>query len=152
MSKTYKTVFVLWGERFEETTAAIFVTELRNAGLRVKVVGLTPRRISGTYGLALVPDLSLDEAVTIASEARALILPSPVRVLKRLRNDPRLSLLFQQAQANRAVVVVGAFDEKDVQALNPFSPERDEIIVYPAREELVIFAQELAGFLSAAQS
>ena len=33
-------VFVLWGSQFDEAPATIFITEFRNAGLRVKVVGL----------------------------------------------------------------------------------------------------------------
>ena len=36
-------IFVLWGNGFDEAMTAIFVTELRRAGLRVKVVGLTQR-------------------------------------------------------------------------------------------------------------
>jgi putative intracellular protease/amidase len=150
MPKAYDTVFVLWGERFEETTAVIFVTELRNAGIRVKVVGLTAQRISGTHGIALVPDISLEEAVAAAAQASAVILPGTVRSLKRLRDDPRLGILFRQAQANGAVMVVSAFDEQDLPALAPFVWERNQIMIYPASEDLAGFVRDLTNFLSTA--
>lgn len=33
-------IFVLWAANFDEAAASVFVSELRNAGLRVQVVGL----------------------------------------------------------------------------------------------------------------
>ena len=69
MRKLNDYVLVLWAERFDEAAATIFVTVLREAGLRVKVVGLTPPPVSGAHGLALVPDLSLDQALPLAALA-----------------------------------------------------------------------------------
>ncbi len=65
MPRTQDYVFVLWGDRFEEVAATIFVAELRQAGLRVKVVSLTRRRVNGGHGLALLPDLTLEEALPV---------------------------------------------------------------------------------------
>ena len=61
-------IFVLWASEFEETTATIFVTELRQAGLPVKIVGLTRRISKGAHGLALVPDITLEQAIPLASQ------------------------------------------------------------------------------------
>ena len=72
MTKPVQYVFVLWGKGFYEASATIFVTELRRAGLRVKVVGLTQRRTSGAFGLALVPDVTLDQILLAASHARGV--------------------------------------------------------------------------------
>ncbi|NJN98486.1 MAG: DJ-1/PfpI family protein [Anaerolineales bacterium] len=72
-------VFVLWADQFEEAPATIFVTELREAGLRVKVVGATPAPISGLHGLALVPDLTLDQALTLLAQVICLIIPQTGR-------------------------------------------------------------------------
>ncbi len=46
MSDYQNYVFVLWGEQFDELAAVVFVTELRDIGLCVKIVGLTLRRIN----------------------------------------------------------------------------------------------------------
>ena len=56
MSKPDNYIFVLWADKFEEVTATVFITELRKAGLRAKLVGLTRQQTSGAYGLALAPD------------------------------------------------------------------------------------------------
>ena len=66
MSKTTSTIFVLWGHHFDEAVTAIFVTELRTAGVRVKVVGLEARTSAGAHGLSLVPDLALGQLPRLA--------------------------------------------------------------------------------------
>jgi hypothetical protein len=150
MSKFSDYVFVLWGDQFEEVAATIFVTELREAGLRVKVVGLTPRRISGAYGLALVPDLTLDQALSLAAKAVCLVIPYRSRGLKRLKNDPRLRDFFSRVQANKARFVIGQLNGDDLANLDLFPISADNVVVYPDKEELVEFARELAGSLSSA--
>ena len=47
MSQFGDYIFVLWGNGFDETTATIFITELRRVGLPVKLVGLSQRRSAG---------------------------------------------------------------------------------------------------------
>ena len=49
-------VFVLWGAQFDEAPATVFVSELRNAGINVKVVGLHGQHITGAHGISLKPD------------------------------------------------------------------------------------------------
>ena len=63
MSDTKKYVFVLWGDGFDEATATTFVTELREVGLPVKIVSLTAHQPKGKRGVALVSDLTLDQAL-----------------------------------------------------------------------------------------
>lgn len=144
MAKYQPYVFVLWGEGFREVEAAIFVTKLREAGLRVKVVGLTPYQPSGAYGLALVPDLSLDQALPLAARAIGVIIPATLPGLKRLQNDPRAGDFFRQADLHQARFILGAMDQTEVARLEwfPFSEER--VTFYPPCENLVVFAQELA--------
>jgi hypothetical protein len=149
MPKSRDYVFVLWGDKFEEATATIFVTELRKAGLRVKVVGLTAQRTSGVHGLALVPDLTLDQALPLAAEAICLIIPYTSRGIKRLKNDPRLRKFFSRARTNRAKIVIGQLNGIDIAEVGLF-PSTNNLLIYPDSEGLVGFARELAGMLSSA--
>lgn len=147
MSKQPTYVFILWGDDFEETPATIFVTELREAGLRVKVVGLTPQRINGAHGLALLPDLSLDQALPLAAQTICLIIPATAAGLKRLTNDPRLPDLCHRAQANQAKFIIGPLNPTDLTASDLFPPTAD-VITYPASETLIPFARDVAGRLA----
>ena len=149
MSKIHNYVFVLWGEKFEEDAAAIFVTELRRAGLRVKVVGLSPQHINGAHGLALVPDLTLDQALSLAGYTTCLIVPYKFRGIKRLANDPRLQKFFAQALANQSRFVFGPVCNGDLVAsgLLPESAVND-VIFYPEHDNIVEFARKLAGSLT----
>ncbi|MCP4289824.1 MAG: DJ-1/PfpI family protein [Gammaproteobacteria bacterium] len=133
-------IFVLWGDHFEEAVATIFVTELRKAGLRVKVVGLSQRRTRGAHGLSLVPDLTLEEALPLANRTACLIIPCPATGLNRLASDPRLADFLHQAQANQATIVVG---NGPIQSdLLPMIPT--QVTRYPGQEDLVAFAREVA--------
>ena len=147
MPKARDYIFVLWGDQFEEITAVIFITKLREAGLRVKVVGLTSRKICGAHGLALVPDLTLDQALSLAARTICLIVPYPSHSLKHLTNDPRLCEFFDQAQANGAKFVIGSLNGTNITDLE-LLPNPDRIIVYPDDEALVEFAGKLVGLLS----
>jgi len=148
MSKLQKYVFVLWGDGFDETTATIFVTELRKAGLRVKVVGLTRQQTSGAYGLALVPDYTLEEALPLTAQTRCLIIPCPLRIARRLKNDPRLGHFICQIQSHRTRFVIGQLNGADPRDLGLYSLSLDDVTVYPEGDGLAAFAREIAASLS----
>jgi hypothetical protein len=150
MPKPKDYVFVLWGNEFDEASATIFVTELRRAGLCVKVVGLTHRRANGIYGLALVPDLTLDEALPLAPYVMGAIIPCKSPRVKQLRDDPRLREFFCQAHAHKARFVIEQLDETSMADLRLFPITPDNVIIYSDKENLVEFARELAGLLSTA--
>jgi hypothetical protein len=141
MSKAKDYTLVLWGEQFDEAAAAIFITTLREAGLPVKVVGLTPRRLNGAHGLALVPDLTLSQALLLVDQTICVVIPRVTIGLKRLMNDPRLLELLRQAAVNQASLVVSHGAECDLANVAGVSAH---INVYPGREDLVDFATELA--------
>lgn len=149
MAKTGDYIFVLWGKGFEEVVAAIFVTRLREAGLRVKIVGLTPRRISGSHGLALVPDLTLDQALSLAAQVICLMIPYSAYGLKQLKHDPRVRDLFNQALANQARLVVAQLNETDLAGLGLLpAPAGAQLMTYLHNYiELIEFAGRLAELL-----
>lgn len=146
MSKNRDYVFVLWGDQFEEIAATIFVTELRAAGLRVKLVGLTPPPISGLHGLVLTPDLTLDQALPLTSNTICVVIPCRSLILKRSGNDPRLREFLERAQAYQAKLVIRRSNETNEVDRVLFSAI-GQVMVYPSNEDLIEFTLELAGFL-----
>lgn len=100
--------FVLWADRFDEVAAVVFVAELRRAGLRVRLVGLPGPGFVGIHGLALSPDLTLDEALAQAAHLACLVAPCDPPALARAANDPRLAELLEAAAALDAPVYAGS--------------------------------------------
>lgn len=147
MSTAEEYIFILWGNGFDEAMVAVFVTELRRVGLKVKIVGLTQRHSSGTFGLTLIPDLTLEEALSLADKAICLVIPYASSGSNRLGNDPRLGEFFQQAQANQAKFVVEQLDETD---LGLFPLNIDKIMIDPQSEDLIKIARRMAHSLSQA--
>lgn len=145
MSKSSEYIFVLWASDFEEKVAATFVAELRQAGLLVKVIGLTPGVLSGAHGLALVPDLPLSKALALAAQTSCIIIPTTPTHLAPLKNDPRLGELLERAYAHGARFVVGSpiYADKTITAVIPAPAE--EITLYPEGQGLSLFVHELIG-------
>jgi len=146
MTKSNDYIFVLWGAGFDEAAAAIFITELRKAGLLVKVVGLHSGQISGANGLALLPDLTLGKALTLAVRVICVVIPYGSPDSNQLRIDPRLGKFFAQTQANKAKFVVKQSDETTIAGLDLFP--KNGVINYPEDESLVEFVRELARSLA----
>ncbi len=147
MSKLNKYIFVLWGDRFEEATAAVFVTELRKAGLLVKVVGLNSRQISGANGLILLPDLTLGKALPLAPYAVCVVIPYSLPDLKSLKTDPRLQKFIALARANTARFVIKLSNGAAVANFDLLSSK--QTISYPEDgQKLVGFVRTLARSLT----
>jgi transcriptional regulator GlxA family with amidase domain len=140
-------IFVLWGDQFEALAATAFVTELREAGLKVKLVSFDRARITGNHGLTLVPDLTLEQILPLASKTISVIIPSGSLGAKLLENDPRLADFFRQAHSSGAQFVIG--QASNLTNMNFFPPSIDNITTYPDREDLIPFARQLATSLSA---
>lgn len=134
-------VFVLWATNFDEAAASVFVSELRNAGLRVQVVGLHGQQIAGAHGLVLGVDRLLDDALRYAGQARCLVIPASLRSLATYEDDPRLRQFIEQVQTAGARIVAADDDYAAVQLL----PESVE--VYPPGEDVFQFARQLARSL-----
>lgn len=147
MAKRTHYNFVLWADHCEETAATIFITELRKAGLRVKVVGLSRKQATGVFGMALVPDLTLEQALPLAAQTRCFIIPCSLQVAQRLKNAPHLQAFLDQARANRAKFVIGQTSGGHWDNLG-LPAARDEVVVYPdSSEALMIFARDMAASL-----
>lgn len=147
MFKIQDYIFVLWGNQFDSLAATVFLTQLREAGLRVKLVSLARQSTTGTYAVTLVPDLTLEQALPLANKAKGVIIPCGSLAPPQLLNDPRLEDFFRQAQAGGAKFVMGQTSNLAFDSL--FPPLSDhQIVIYPADEDLVSFARQLAILLS----
>ena len=148
MGRSQPIVFVLWSHHFEEAPAVIFVSELRQAGLCVKVVSLQGRPMAGIHGLALVSDMTLGQALPLAGKASCVVMPCTTRQVTQLRSDPRLTDFFQQTAANHALFVIGqdqtGIDDATQHALTAWG----QVIRYPTVETLVLFVRELVNELA----
>lgn len=108
MARAQPTIFVLWGEHFDEAAAVLVVTTLRAAGLRVKIVGLGGRCVKGQHGLGLLADLTLDQALAQAEQALCVVIPCTPPIFQRARDDPRVGEFLEKVRQAR--VVVGKLD------------------------------------------
>lgn len=97
-------IFVLWGEHFDELAAVAFVTLLREAGLLVKVVGLSRQVAGGAHGLRLLHDLTVEEATRLIDYVRILVIPCSHVGGQLLTNDPRIRQLVQQVCRRHALL------------------------------------------------
>lgn len=146
MPKFSDTVFVLLGDWFDEVVAAVFVTELRGMGLRVKTISLAPR-VSGSHGLVLAPDLTLEQSLPLISKAICLVIPHSLADIRHFRNDPRVYQLFHLAHANGAKFVLKPFNGADTVDFGLPSIPPDNLFICPDNEELISFARATAGML-----
>lgn len=87
-------IYVLWGDGFDELTAVIAITLLRQAGHHVKLVGLRRQPIAGAYGVMLVPEIGLDEALSKAATFCGLVVPCAEAGWQRLQLEPRVGQLL----------------------------------------------------------
>lgn len=141
-------IFVLWGDQFEELAATVFVTELREVGLRVKLVSFNRQKITGTHGLTLHPDFTLDQALPLARDAIAVIIPCGSLGAKQLEEEPYLVDFFRQAHANNAQFVMGHVNTSNLADMDLFPPAMsNHISTYPENEDLVNFARQMAASL-----
>lgn len=144
-----KIVFVLWADRFDETLAALFVAELRKAGLRVKLVSLAGQPSSGVYGVTLVPDLTLEQALPLARYATAVVIPCGAAGFSRLQNDPRMAEFLVQTSQVGATFVVNQSGVADLESFHWTNASLPKVVVYADRAETMDAVREVVGSLVA---
>lgn len=154
MPKNRGCILVFWGKSFDEATAALFVTELRQAGLRVKVVGLNGRSPRGAHGLSIVPDWTVTQAQNCLESINLIVLPCDTNLWHRVANDPRVTQLIDTVQANGGELIVS---EQSVPSTKPvISVEQNLFAKCPARypkiDRLLPFLQHLIQNLLSTQN
>jgi 4-methyl-5(b-hydroxyethyl)-thiazole monophosphate biosynthesis len=89
-----KTVLVLFAEGSEELEAISIVDILRRAEIAVTLAGLESGPLRGSRGTVLMPDTTLDEAITHSYDM--VVLPGGQPGTNNLKADPRVLKLVQQ--------------------------------------------------------
>lgn len=147
-------IFVLWGSNFNEAVAAIFVTELRQAGLRVKVVGLDGELPVGSYGLALAPDMPLSQALPLANRTICVIAPCDAQQWRRIQHDPRLTDFVAQVQQRGGWLITEPVQQDYTITWTVHPPTLDvyaagaaDVINHTPPTQLTSFVRQLAGSL-----
>ncbi len=151
MKRKLNYVFVLWGEGFEEAVAVTFVTELRNVGLCVRMVGLSGKYAPGKYGLTLHTDITLTTALELADGTKCIIIPADSSLLHRAANDPRITELFLRAHTNQAHFVIRGLEALQVPPFHTMTLRASKVtpyITYMESQDLGILACTIAHTLA----
>lgn len=86
-------VLVLLAEGFEEIEAVTVIDLLRRAGIDVSAASLGPRRVTGSHGIGIEADITLDEAR--AGDYDMVVLPGGMPGAAHLREDARVIALVR---------------------------------------------------------
>jgi hypothetical protein len=150
MTKARPLVLVLWGDQFDEAAAALFVSNLRRAGIRVRVVGVDGRMASGRHGLQMVADLTLHRAMSLSQTVTHVVLPCAATQFHRLREDPLVTQLLERIAAAGAQFLIstnpGGCAGCDMLPLPATAPPLplERLKVYP-EADLTEFTNGMAG-------
>ncbi len=141
-------IFVLWGAQFDEIAAAIFITQLRDIGLRVKVVSPARKKMLGEYGVGLFSDNTIERALRFLPKVVSIVIPCGLKGAETLQ-DERFSKLFEEAHSNQIKFLISDIPKDTLNALSifPSSMQQDDFIIYPEHEQLIDFVHELPQWL-----
>jgi 4-methyl-5(b-hydroxyethyl)-thiazole monophosphate biosynthesis len=102
-----KTVLVLFAEGSEELEAISIVNILRRAEIAVTLAGLETGPLRGSRGTILMPDTTLDEAITHSYDM--VVLPGGQPGTNNLKADARvLKLMQKMSQQGKYVAAICA--------------------------------------------
>lgn len=91
-------VLVPLADGFEEIEAVTVVDVLRRAGVEVCTAGLAALRVTGSHGIVVEADATLD---AVGAEAfDMIVLPGGLPGATRLRDDPRILSLLRETLAD----------------------------------------------------
>jgi 4-methyl-5(b-hydroxyethyl)-thiazole monophosphate biosynthesis len=103
-------VCVLFAEGFEELEAVTIVDVLRRAGVETVSVGVTARDVTGSHGITLRADTTLEQATTSGRPWDMVVLPGGMPGASNLRDDARVQALLaaQHAGGGRIAAICAA--------------------------------------------
>ena len=103
-------ILVVITQGFDEAGTVTLISTLRQAGLCVKSLAMTNGLIDGTYGICVMPDLTLSDLDNLSKTTvvRAVILPESEQCLARLEVDPRLHYFLRKVLSLGGNIVVNA--------------------------------------------
>jgi protein deglycase len=100
-------VLVPLAQGCEELEAVTVIDLLRRAGITVDSAGLDDRPVRASRGTVLIPDITLDEALT--RDYDMVVLPGGLPGADHLKNDPRvIELVTRMAQQDKFTAAICA--------------------------------------------
>lgn len=97
-----KRVLIPLAEGFEEVEAVTLIDVLRRAGVTVVTAGLKAGAVSGSHGVAVVPDTTLEAVV--ADRFDMMVLPGGLPGTTHLDEDPRVHALLKRLEGEGGYV------------------------------------------------
>ncbi len=88
-------VYVLLAPGFEEAEALVPVDLLRRAGVETATVSITGKSVTGSHGIAVTADISLDQVDL--DRAEMVVLPGGGTGVQNLGADPAVEQLVREA-------------------------------------------------------
>lgn len=95
-------VYVFLAKGFEELEALAPVDVLRRAGVQVKTVGVTGKRVSGSHGISINCDITIYEATF--EELDGIILPGGMPGTTNLEKDETVNKFIDYAAGNGKII------------------------------------------------
>ena len=95
-------IYVFLAKGFEELEALAPVDVLRRAGVTVKTVGVTGKRVSGSHGISVNCDITVNEATF--DELDGIILPGGLPGTTNLEADERVQRFIDYAAENGKII------------------------------------------------
>lgn len=88
-------VYILLGEGFEEIEALAPADLLRRAGIRTALVGVSGQAVTGSHGISVTADLTLDQVRP--EELEMLVIPGGSKGVESLRRSRDALILISRA-------------------------------------------------------
>jgi putative intracellular protease/amidase len=135
-------VLILIADQFAEVTVIACLTALRERGLRVLLVGVTPGLVRGCQGVMVQPDATLGQLAQYAQiQSRLFILSGGARCAVHLLTDPRVHRLIEVVwQAGGGVAALHGAEQIAVQME---LDRREGCFWMQGGEETAVFAERL---------
>jgi len=141
-------IFILWDEGFEEEEALLFVTELREQGLRTKLLGFAVGNVPGRYGITLACDMALSEALPLVEQTVCVVIPGHAAFARILAAHPPLACFLRAVHSHGARLITNrAVATAETYAALPGL--EDAIEICPGLAELPSYAMRLAQSIHA---
>ena len=100
-----RSTIILITTGFDEDSTVICLKYLRQAGVPVKLVGLTAGSITGEHGLIVRPDCSL-ESLDQEDEPYLIVVPGKVESTKSILADPRFHKMIQSLPQQHGLLAI----------------------------------------------
>lgn len=138
------TILVLCCFRCDEIATVAFASLLRQAGIRVKLIGLEGRSCVGRSGIVLKNDRTLDGALQANEQIAAIVVPIEAQLFQRYAEDRRLLDLWQRADF--PLIVAPESTVEPLLALLSTGPVQNppQSLSYGAQDDLAEVVAQLA--------